>query len=89
MPSTSWPDLINASFEAVGGMMVWMNVRAIMRDRIVRGVSEASTWAWSLWGLWNLYYYPALGQWMSLAGAGVIVSGNVAWCVCAWRFRNS
>lgn len=82
------PDVVNGLFETFGGFMVWLNVHTVLRDKIVRGVSSAATWVFTAWALWNLYYYPSLGQWASFVGGGVIVSGNVAWCICAWRYRD-
>jgi len=31
------------------------------------------------WGMWNLFYYPHLGQWYSFAGGVFIVSVNTFW----------
>lgn len=82
------PDLINGLFEGFGGYLVYQNVRAIHRDKQVRGVNSYATWVFTAWGLWNLFYYPHLGQWLSFAGGLVIVSGNLLWCIYAWRYRN-
>jgi hypothetical protein len=82
-------DLINGLFEAFGGIMIWLNVRRIIKDKQVRGMSSVTTWVFTAWGFWNLYFYPHLGQWLSFAGGLVIVSGNFAWCVLAWRYRNA
>lgn len=82
-------DLVNGLFEAIGGVMIWINVRTILRDRQVRGVTSFVTWFFTAWGFWNLYYYPHLAQWLSFLGGCIIVSGNFAWCICAWRFRHA
>lgn len=37
----------------------------------------------SAWGIWNLVYYPTLGQWASFIGGVLLVAGNVAWVVLA------
>lgn len=83
------PDLINGLFEAFGGLMVWLNVYKIIKDKQVRGVSSVATWVFTAWGFWNLFYYPHLGQWLSFAGGCIIVSGNFGWCWFAWRYRKS
>lgn len=73
-----WPDLINAAFEGVGGFVILLNVRRILKDRLVRGTDwRVMAFFWS-WGLWNLYYYPALDQMLSFyAGIGIVLAN--AW----------
>jgi hypothetical protein len=83
------PDLINGLFEAFGGFSVWLNVRAILRDRKSRGVSKIACGFFTAWGFWNLFYYPHLGQWLSFAGGVIIVVGNTVWIINLWRFRKS
>jgi hypothetical protein len=76
---TTMPDLINGLFELVGGLFVFDHCRALYRDKKVMGVSVIATGAFFAWGVWNLFYYPHLDQWLSFAGGIVIVSGNCLW----------
>ena len=72
------PDLINGAFEAFGAFFVFNHCRVLRRDRCVRGVSLASTVSFTVWGLWNLYYYPHLGQLLSFCGSlGIVVANSV------------
>lgn len=73
------PDTINGAYEALGGLMLWRNVRQLYKDKQVRGISVLTTVFFTSWGVWNLYYYPHLDQWLSFAGGLVIVTANVAW----------
>lgn len=73
------PDTINALFEAVGAVLSWINFRKLLADREVKGIHWPITGFWAAWGLWNLYYYPALEQWFSFAAGVFLVSGNLAW----------
>lgn len=82
-------DLVNGLFEGFGGTFVWMNVRQILRDKQVRGVSKLATCFFTLWGLWNMVYYPSLGQWISFWGGCVISVGNGVWISLMWRYRKS
>lgn len=68
-----WPDLINAAFEALGGFILLLNVRRILRDKLVRGADWRVMGFFTLWGMWNLFYYPHLGQWLSFA-AGIWIA---------------
>lgn len=42
---------------------------------------------WS-WGIWNLFFYPSLGQWYSFVGGIALVAGNTVWVALALRYRN-
>jgi hypothetical protein len=84
------PDLINGVFELGGGLLLfWFNVRAILRDKKVRGVHWAPVVWFDLWGYWNLFYYPHLGQMLSFMGGCIIVSANTVWLSLAWRYRKN
>lgn len=85
----SWADAVNGAFEFFGGAVNWLNVRQLLRDKKVRGVSIIPTFFFTSWGFWNLYYYPSLHQWLSFAGGAVIVGANAAWVCLAWRYRNA
>ena len=84
------PDAINGLFEITGGFVVLLNVRQILRDKCVRGVHWGPCLFFSIWGWWNLFYYPFLEQWISTAGAGFVALSNTTWCVMVlkyWRQR--
>lgn len=75
------PDLINASFEAMASAAVLNHCRALLRDRTVNGVSTASTGFFFAWGLWNLFYYPHIGQPLSFAAGIAVTASNCLWLV--------
>jgi len=73
------PDLINGLFEALGGVLLWTNVLRAARDKAFKGVAIVPTAFFMAWGIWNLYYYPSLGQWFSFSGGINIVVANAVW----------
>jgi hypothetical protein len=79
LPNWLTPDAINASFIAFGALTTWLNVRQLLLDREVKGVVGSLWWFYTTWGLWNLYYYPHLGQMFSFWAEVVLVSGNITW----------
>lgn len=81
-----FPDLINGLFELVAGVLSSMNVRAIYRDRGYSGVHWLPTALFSSWGLWNLYYYPHLDQWLSFFGGLSICGVNLTWLYLAFYY---
>ncbi len=74
-----FPDLTNGLFEAVGALAIFGNVWRLSKDKAVSGVSVVTMVFFTLWGYWNLYYYPHLDQWASFAGGIGIVIGNTIW----------
>lgn len=77
------PDLVNATFEAGGALLLLMNVRQLLKDKRLAGVRLAPTLWFNVWGAWNLYYYHALGQWFSWAAGALVFLVNSAWVALA------
>jgi hypothetical protein len=82
------PDLTNGLFEALGAVALWGNVRAIRESHTISGVDWRSTVFFTAWGIWNLYYYPHLDQWLSFAGGLAIVVVNATWLAHVWAYRS-
>lgn len=82
-------DVINGLFEWAGSMTIALNVAKLIGDRVLKGVNWQSTAFFTLWGLWNLHYYPSLGQWFSFSGAVAIVSANGLWLFMVWVLRET
>lgn len=72
-------DLINAVFELGGSITIWLHTRKIIQDRGHAGVSVWSVAFMILWGVWNLWYYPSLNQWLSFFAGCSICLANVVW----------
>lgn len=81
-------DATNACFEAIGAVLVWTNVRYLLRDRDVKGVNLLVSLYYCLWGAFNVVYYASLGHWLSLVGDLGILSANLVWLCLAWKFRR-
>ena len=83
----NWPDLVNGGFELIGAGFTWRNAVELRRQRAFSGVYWPTAAFFTAWGLWNLIYYPTLGQWFSFAGGVTLVAGNVAWVAMAVQLR--
>jgi hypothetical protein len=75
------PDHINGLFEFCGGLMIWASIWRLHKDKMVRGVSWLPVSFFAAWGMWNLYYYPALDQWFSFSGGVFLVASNTIWLI--------
>lgn len=83
------PDQINAAFEAISALMVVDHCRILLRDRTVRGVSLLAVAFFTVWGGWNLYYYPSFGQSISGACALLVMLANATYLLLALRLRRA
>lgn len=72
-------DMINGAYECCGAAFLMLNVWKLYQDKEVKGVSWIAVAFFFSWGLWNLYYYPILGQWWSFAGGCLIAVVNAMW----------
>jgi hypothetical protein len=79
-------DIANGIFETFGAICSWLNVYSYYKQRKVAGIFWPSTIFYSVWGLWNLFYYPSLDQWFSFAGGIILTSGNLVWVL--WVMKD-
>lgn len=78
---------MNAIFEFGGGLAILNHCRVAYRDKAVHGVSIVSVLFFTAWGLWNMYYYPSLGQWASFIGGCFISAANALWVGLLIRYH--
>jgi hypothetical protein len=76
-------DIINGLFELCGGFLCWLNVKQILKDQSVKGVYWPIQIFFSAWGIWNLFFYSGLSQWMSFYGGIFLAIGNISWVILA------
>ncbi len=74
-----WPDIINGSFEILGGFAILDHCRQLYKDKMVRGASWKAVAFFTIWGYWNLFFYPHLDQWWSFRGGVFIAAANMLW----------
>lgn len=80
-------DLINGSFELFGSIFNCINIKRIIRDKRLDGVSWVPTMFFTTWGFWNLYYYPSPHQMISFVGGLGIVISNFTWLYFVWYYH--
>lgn len=72
-----------------GGIFVLASVIKLRRTGLAHGVSWLTVGFFSVWGLWNLYYYPHLEQWASLVGGVMVTLANITWVIMLVHFTRS
>jgi hypothetical protein len=75
----SFNDIANGTFEMLGGLFILFSIMKLHGDKQVKGVSYIYLTFFTIWGYWNLYYYPSLGQWWSFVGGVSVVAMNTVW----------
>jgi hypothetical protein len=84
------PDAINAAFETAGAFLIWLNVFALWKHKILRGMHWAPVVLFVVWGYWNIYYYLYLGQIYSwFAGFGVAIANTIWVALYVYLRRDS
>jgi hypothetical protein len=83
-----WADIVNGCYEGLAGLFILNHCRLVLKERDAKGISVVSLVFFSTWGVWNLYYYPSLGQWMSFYGGLSIVSANILYVLLVLKFRK-
>jgi len=77
MDNVQLMDMANAFFEAGGSVFVLNHARVLYQHKLVRGVSMLSIAFFSLWGVFNMFYYSHLGQNFSwYAGICVLIANT-------------
>lgn len=80
------PDLINGLFELLASVFIALHIRAILKDREVKGVSVSATTFFFAWGVWNVFFYPSQGLWWSFVGGLTVVIANLIYLGALFYF---
>lgn len=72
-------DIINGMFEVFASVFILNHCAVLYRHKKVRGVSIISAVFFLVWGFWNLFYYPHLGQLASFYGGVFVCLANLVW----------
>jgi hypothetical protein len=85
---TNLPDLVNGAFELLGGILYWKNVGQLMKDKMIKGVDWRIQGFFTIWGVWNVFFYSNLNQWASFYGGIVLALGNGTWTTLAYYYSK-
>ena len=74
-----WQDLVNAFFEGGMAFAVVPSILVLYKAKMLSGLHWFHIAFPTVWGFWNLYYYPWLGQWASFWAGLSIVTVNIVY----------
>ena len=81
------PDLINGGFEALASLFILNHARVLWKTREPHGVSLLSTVFFTVWGAWNVWFYPHLGQIFSFYAGITVMIANLFWIASIVHLR--
>lgn len=84
----NYPDLINGLFEAFGSFAILLSVLKILQTKSSKGAHWLTTFFFTSWGLWNLYYYYSLEQYFSWYAGMAVVVVNAAYLWFLLRYYS-
>ena len=81
-------DYINGVFLIWSVIVAGLNVRAIQRDKVVKGVSAIGVAFYVVSDFWYIYYYLSLGHYFSAICLTVATIICLVWATLWWRYRE-
>ncbi len=82
-------DIVNGLFELFASLFILDHCRHLYKDKVLSGVSWVSIVFFTAWGVWNLFYYPSLGQSFSFYAGILVVLSNLTWLGMIFYYRNN
>lgn len=82
-------DWTMAAFELGAAFFQLFNIKALRRDKSLRGVSTLPTIFFTIWGCYNVYFYPATGNPITGIAAVLILIVNIYWLLLAYKYRKN
>jgi hypothetical protein len=74
-------DAINSFFEMGMFVVILMGIYKLVQDKYVAGFHWAQVAFPMSWGMFNLVYYPSLGQTLSTVAAVFVVVANIVYLI--------
>jgi len=81
-------DLINGLFEFGGALVILKSCYLCFKEKMVHGVSVLATSWFLAWSIYNLFFYPSLGQNFSFIAACLVVFSQTlyVWLLVYYRW---
>jgi hypothetical protein len=81
-------DLINFFFGVFGALLAYQNIREAKKHNKIQGVHWYSTFFFSSWGIWNIYFYSSLELYLSVLGSICIVLVDFYWLYLYYKLKK-
>lgn len=84
----NYTDLINGLWEVAGGMFTIPSILDLLKTKEVKGVNWLTVMFFLVWGLWNVYFYPANDFVYSFYGGLFLAVINLIWVVLLIKYNK-
>lgn len=81
-------DIVNSFFELAMFFASIINIHRLYEHKTIRGIHWLTVVIASLWGVWNLFYYPSLNQWWSFSAGILLVISNSIWLFLVFYYAK-
>jgi len=81
-------DQINAALELLGAVFLVPTLLEAFSKKLIVGVHWISPIFFTIWGLWNCFYYPTLHQYWSASAAIVMFGTNLIWLIMIIKYKE-
>lgn len=78
--------VLTAFFTACS-IVCWLSIRALVRDRSVKGVSTIPTWVFLSTNAYEVFFFGEHEQWFAVLGAVGMTLANASWLTLFWWYR--
>ena len=81
-------DLINSLFQLSAGILTWLNIIKIRKDKDTKGMSLVPLFIYCSMGYWNIYFYHHINKPISLIAGLSITAANTIWVLHILYYRK-
>ena len=81
-------DLYNGLFEMISGIFATTNIYRIVKDKQVRGISVLPMAFFTMWGIFNWWFYPHNDLWFSFFGGLLMSTVNLIWVALFFYYKR-
>jgi hypothetical protein len=81
-------DIINACFKLCASLFLWVSVYTLYKSKGYAGIHFSQYLFFTVAAVWNLIYYPSLGQMWSFFACISVLAANASWIYLALRYGH-
>lgn len=80
-------DFLNAVFEGAAVIVAIINIRKILKDKCIHGITVISQVFYLIWAFWNVFFYFSYDTMFSFVAAALIALTYVVWMGLIIRYK--
>lgn len=81
-------DIINSGFKYTSGFFIIPTIYNLYKSKNAEGISFIHIFFFTLWGIWNLYYFRKMNQPLSMIANIFLVIMNFIWMAMVIYYKR-